>query len=220
MQRVAHFWIDNSPICIDLFLIVRHAQGNAEASRYRLYRLVIPAPIFIGINSSRNPGFLSEGIAVAAGFSLRRSVRNMDEKVRQAILRQVEGEPFAQKFGLRLVALDDGYSRVEMNFRPDMENIFGMAHGGALFAVIDEAFETASNSHGTMAVALNMNVTYVSSPSPGSKLIAEAREFSQTARTASYDIKVFDDKNNLIASCQALVYRKGQPLPFLDPEKK
>ena len=141
----------------------------------------------------------------------------MDEKVREAILRQVEREPFAQKFGLKLVALDAGYSRVEMNFRPDMENIFGMAHGGALFAVIDEAFETASNSHGTVAVALNMNVTYISSPSPGSRLIAEAREFSRTSRTAGYDIKVLDEKNTLIASCQALVYRKSQPLPFLEP---
>lgn len=142
----------------------------------------------------------------------------MDERVRRAITKQVDEEPFAQKFGLRLVALDEGYSRVEMIFRPDMENIFGMAHGGALFAVIDEAFETASNSHGTVAVALNMNVTYISSPSPGSKLIAEAREFSRTSKTASYDIKVLDAENNLIASCQALVYRKGQPLPFLEKE--
>jgi acyl-CoA thioesterase len=143
----------------------------------------------------------------------------MDENVKQAIFRQVENEPFARKFGLKLVALDDGYSRVEMDFSADMENIFGMAHGGALFAVIDEAFETASNSHGTMAVALNMNVTYIASPAPGSRITAEAREFSLTPRTASYDIKVFDDGNTLIASCQALVYRKGQPLPFLEPQR-
>jgi len=139
----------------------------------------------------------------------------MDEKVRAAIFRQVAKEPFVQKFGLKLTALDEGYSRVEMNFTPDMENIFGMAHGGAIFALIDEAFETASNSHGTMAVALNMNITYVSSPAPGSKLTAEAKEFSRTAKTANYDIKVLDEQGRLITSCQALVYRKGTPLPFL-----
>jgi len=139
----------------------------------------------------------------------------MDGRVKEAIFRQVEREPFAQKFGLKLTALDEGYSRVEMTFTPDMENIFGLAHGGALFALIDEAFETASNSHGTMAVALNMNITYVSSPAPGSKLTAEAKEFSRTAKTANYDIKVFDEQGQLITSCQALVYRKGTPLPFL-----
>jgi acyl-CoA thioesterase len=139
----------------------------------------------------------------------------MDEKVKEAIFRKVEKEPFAEKFGIKLLELDEGYSKVEMKFTPNMENFLGTAHGGALFALIDEAFETASNSHGTVAVALNMNITYISSPALKSRLIAEAREFSRTQRTAVYDIKLFDDQKNLIASCEALVYRKGTPLPFL-----
>ena len=140
----------------------------------------------------------------------------MDNNIKEAIFREVVKEPFAQKFGLKLVDLDDGYSKVEMKFTQDMENIFGIAHGGTLFAIIDEAFETASNSHGTVAVALNMNITYVAPPPKGCRLIAEAKEISLTNKTASYDIKVFDDQNKLIASCQALVYRTGKPLPFLE----
>lgn len=139
----------------------------------------------------------------------------MNDETKEAIFRQVEDEPFAAKFGLKLVALDEGYSKVEMKFTHDMENIFGRAHGGALFALIDEAFETASNSHGTIAVALNMNIAYLSSPSKDSRLIAEAKELSLTHKTATYDIKVFDEREKLIASCQALVYRTGKPLPFL-----
>lgn len=139
----------------------------------------------------------------------------MDEKVREAIFQKVGKEPFAQKFGIKLLELGEGYSKVGMNFTPDMENFLGMAHGGALFALIDEAFETASNSHGTVAVALNMNITYISPPSSGSRLMAEAREFSKTQKTAVYDIKLYDEQNHLIASCEALVYRKGIPLPFL-----
>jgi acyl-CoA thioesterase len=137
----------------------------------------------------------------------------MNENVRNAFFRQVGKEPFARKFGIKLLEIDDGYSKVEMKFTPDMENILGMAHGGAIFALMDEAFETASNSHGTIAVALNMNITYVSSPPSGTVLTAEAREFSRTQKTAGYDIKVVDEQGNLIASCQALVYRKGNPCP-------
>jgi acyl-CoA thioesterase len=139
----------------------------------------------------------------------------IDGKVKEAIFKQVEKEPFARKFGLKLLDLDEGFSKVEMRFTPDMENFLGLAHGGALFALIDEAFETASNSHGTMAVALNINVTYISTPSPGSRLTAEAKELSLTRKTANYDIKVTDEKEQLIAACQALVYRKEDPLPFL-----
>lgn len=144
----------------------------------------------------------------------------MDEKVKEAFLKQVTEEPFAKKFGLRLVDMDDGYSRVEMRFTPDMENLFGMAHGGALFALIDEAFETASNSHGTLAVALNMNITYLSPPSPGCRLIAEAREVHKTQKTSLCEIKVFDEKNRPIATCQALAYRKGTPHSFVKKEGK
>jgi acyl-CoA thioesterase len=140
----------------------------------------------------------------------------MKESIRKAILRQVAAEPFAKKFDLRLIEIQEGYAKVEMIFTPDMENMFGMTHGGALFALIDEAFEIASNSHGTMAVALNMNVNYMESPSKGSKLTAEAKEINKTKKTAAYNIIVTDDKNNLIASCQSIVYRIEKPLPFLE----
>jgi len=143
----------------------------------------------------------------------------MDSKIKEAIFRQVEQEPFANKFNLKLIDLDEGYSKVEMVFTPDMENIFGKAHGGALFALIDEAFETAGNSHGTVAVALNMNISYLASPSTGATLTAEAKEINRTNKTAVYDIKVFEGESRLLASCQALVYRLDKPLPFLDQDQ-
>lgn len=140
----------------------------------------------------------------------------MDEKIRKAILRKVAQEPFAQKLGLKLIKLDEGYAKVEMVFTDDLENMFGMAHGGAVFSLIDAAFEVASNSHGTMAVALNMNINYLASPIKGATIIAEAKEVNKTKKTAAYDIRAADDKGKLLASCQALVYRLEKPLPFLE----
>jgi acyl-CoA thioesterase len=139
----------------------------------------------------------------------------MNEKIRDAILNQMEAEPFGKKFGLKLIDVREGSARVAMTFTPDMENMFGMAHGGAIFALIDAAFEVASNSHGTMAVALNMNINYLASPAKGSKLTAQACEINKTKKTATYDIRVTDDVNKLLATCQALVYRLDKPLPFL-----
>ena len=139
----------------------------------------------------------------------------MDEKTKRAIFKQIEKEPFGKKFGLTLVDVREGYAKVEMVFTPDMENIFGMAHGGAIFSLIDAAFEIASNSHGTMAVALNMNINYLASPEKGAMLTAEAREINRTKKTAVYDICATDDSGKLLASCQSLVYRMEKPLPFL-----
>jgi acyl-CoA thioesterase len=139
----------------------------------------------------------------------------MTEEIFEAIRRRVAEEPYAEKMGLKLVEVAEGYALIEMRFTEEMENIFGMAHGGAIFSLIDEAFEVASNSHGTVSVALSMSVTYVSSPKKGETLQAEAEEVSRSNRVATYDIRVKTAGGDLIAICQALVYRKRDPLPFI-----
>jgi acyl-CoA thioesterase len=141
----------------------------------------------------------------------------IDPRVKKAIQRAVKTEPFAQALHMELVALERGHSVVEMTYDPAvMDNIYQRAHGGALFALIDETFETASQTHGTIAVALNVNVTYVSAPETGVRLRAEAREVSRTKKTASYDIKVTAQNEQIIAICQALAFCTGKPIPFLE----
>ena len=140
----------------------------------------------------------------------------MDPRVKAAIETAVVQEPFARSMGIELRNLEDGYSLVEMVYDPSRQNnIYGRAHGGAVFGLIDEAFETAGQTDGTVAVAMNVNVTYIASPEPGDHLHAEARRVAQTKRTANYDIKVTDSSGRLIAVCQALAYRTGKPIPFL-----
>ena len=140
----------------------------------------------------------------------------MDAAVKEAICSAAAAEPFARAMGMHLVHLDDGHSIVEMAYLPErMSNIYQRVHGGAVFALIDGAFETASQTGGTIAVALNVNVTYVCSPAEGVLMRAEARRVTQTRKTATYDIRVSDAQDNLIALCQALAYRTGKPIPFV-----
>ena len=139
----------------------------------------------------------------------------MDATVKKAINEAVKREPFAEALKMELIDLKDGYSRVRMVNDPDKNNIFGRAHGGALSGLIDEAFETAGQTGGMIAVALNVNITYIASPRPGVVLEAEARQVSETKKTAVYEIKVKDQDGSLIATSQALAYKTGKPIPFL-----
>jgi acyl-CoA thioesterase len=139
----------------------------------------------------------------------------------ESLREQIDKEPFANHMGIRLRDVAPGYARVEARFSEKMTNFNSLIHGGAIFSLIDVAFSVASNSHGTMAVALNMNVTYVAPPQVDSLLIAEAKEESRTKRTATYHIEVLEkteDGDRKIAVCQALVYRKDKLLPFLEEE--
>jgi len=139
----------------------------------------------------------------------------MDSKKKEAYFKKVSEEPLAKLFDIKLKDVDEGYALCEMEYTEKMDNIYGNAHGGALFSLIDEAFEISSNSHENVAVALNMNVTYMKPPMKNTVLTAESKEINRTRRTASYNITV---KNNdsLIAVCQALVYVKDQPIPFIE----
>jgi acyl-CoA thioesterase len=140
----------------------------------------------------------------------------MDQAVRDATFRGVAVEPYARTLGMELRELEEGFSAVEMNYRPEaMDNLFARAHGGAIFSLIDEAFETVCQTCGQVTVALSVSVNYVASPQPGARLRAEAREVTSTKKTATYDIRVSDGAGELIAVCQALAYRTGKPLPFL-----
>jgi acyl-CoA thioesterase len=143
---------------------------------------------------------------------------SMDEKLRQAIMNASANEPFARHMGLHLTDLGLGFSVVEMDYRPEhLENIYQRTHGGAIYGLIDEAFQAACQTHGTIAVALNVTVSYVSSPEPGVRLKAEARETSRSKKIAHYDITVTDENANLIATCRAIAFRTGKPIPFYQP---
>ena len=142
----------------------------------------------------------------------------MEEKVLLSIRRQVEKEPYAGKLGLRLVDVAPGHAVVEMTPADETMNIFGMIHGGAIFSLIDEAFQVSCNAHGTVAVALNMTITYHQAPVLGRILRAESNEVHRSRKTGTYEIKVTDEKRDLIATCLALAYRKEQRLPFLDED--
>jgi len=140
----------------------------------------------------------------------------MDQSVKECIIKAVKKEPYARALNMELVEMKKGLSVVEMTYDPQtMDNIYSRAHGGAIYALIDEAFETAGQTDGTIAVALNVNVTYVSSPKIGVRLRAEARKVSQTKKTAVYDIKVEDMDGQAIAFCQALAFCTGKKIPFL-----
>ncbi len=133
----------------------------------------------------------------------------------QALKERFQAEPFAQIFGIQIIELESGRVLVRMEPSKAMNNIFDSTHGAAIYALIDSAFELSVNSHGTVAVALSVNVNYLKGVVPGETLFAEGREIKRSSRISACEIRVTSASDDLIATCQALAYRKKDPLPFL-----
>ncbi|HPT19377.1 MAG TPA: PaaI family thioesterase [Methanothrix sp.] len=132
-----------------------------------------------------------------------------------ALQKHFEEEPYARMFAIKIAALEEGRALLEMRTAPEMNNLFGMTHGAAIYSLVDAAFELAVNSHGTVAVAISVNMNYINAPRVGELLQAEGLEVNASRKIAACEITVRGEDGRLIATCQALAYRKKDRLPFL-----
>lgn len=139
----------------------------------------------------------------------------MSEKVFEALRGRAKDEPYAKLLGLELVDIADGYALVRMTFSEKHHNIYGRCHGGALFSLIDETFQFASNSSGRIEIALNVSISYVKAPNDGDVLQAEAKLLNRSRRVSHFLIEVRNASGDLVAFCQATAHRRDESLPFL-----
>ena len=115
-----------------------------------------------------------------------------------SIQRFFKNDKFAERANIELVSVSPGQARAKMTQHPHHLNGYGTVQGGAIFTLADFAFAAASNSHGTVAVAINVSITFMKAAKTGT-LWAEAREMSRNFKLGSYTVEVKDDQGELVA---------------------
>jgi acyl-CoA thioesterase len=123
----------------------------------------------------------------------------------------VEKDHFAKHLGVEMLEYSAGKATARMELKSYHLNSAGTAHGGAIFSLADAVFSVASNSHGSLAMAINVSISFFKSAKSG-MLIAEGREVSLNPKLATYLIDVKDEAGNAIALFQGTVYRKKESL--------
>jgi acyl-CoA thioesterase len=130
-----------------------------------------------------------------------------EEQHMDAMKKFVQQDLYARHIGVEILKYDKGSARASMEIAKHHRNSAGMVHGGAIFSLADAVFSIASNSHGTLAVAINVSISFFKAATGGT-LFAEAEEISINPKLATYLITVTDDAGNKIALFQGTVYRK------------
>jgi len=129
------------------------------------------------------------------------------------IKKYFQQENFGQNSGMELTEVSEGYAKVEMDIEKRHLNVLGTVHGGAIFTLADMAFAAASNSYGTVAVAINCDISFVEAVSEG-RLTAEAKETSINPKISTYVVDVTNEKGEIIAIFNGMAYRKKYELQF------
>ena len=118
-----------------------------------------------------------------------RSVMSEDVQGLFDTVKKFDDSPFARANGIRIDSVTRDEIRLSMDMLPGHYNTNGVAHGGAVFAIIDQTFAIASNLF-EPAVGQNTFVTY-HRPAVGKSLEAVSRMVSSTRSLSVFEIMVY-----------------------------
>ena len=101
--------------------------------------------------------------------------------------------------GMKIEEVRPGYARLSMTVTANMVNGHTLCHGGLIFTLADSTFAFACNSHNQRAVAAGCAIEFLAPAFLGDVLTAEGVEQALRGRTGVYDMKVTNQKSELIA---------------------
>lgn len=135
-----------------------------------------------------------------------------DEQVlaERVVSSMMAADAFSQWLGIEVVEVRPRAATVRMTVREDMQNGFGVCHGGIPFALADSALAFASNTHGNITVSIENSIRYPKPILPGDVLIAAAEEESATSRLAFFRVTVRRG-DEAVALFRGTVYRTNRP---------
>ncbi|MCB0515574.1 MAG: hotdog fold thioesterase [Chitinophagales bacterium] len=135
----------------------------------------------------------------------------MSQKLASAVVQKMmEKDYFSRWLGIKVLNIEAGKCRLEMQIRREMLNGFGIAHGGIAYALADSALAFAANSHGIQAVSIETQISHLKAVAENDQLLAIAQETHLGKTLARYDVHIFNQKQEKVAIFKGTVYRTGK----------
>lgn len=134
----------------------------------------------------------------------------MNKTTNSVIDHMLQNDPFSQWMGIEVLKSEPGYCKISMEVRKEMANGFGVCHGGITFSLADSALAFASNSRGSISLALENNINFTKKVSVGDILFADTEELQNGRTIGVYKVKVVNQNGELVAEFRGTVYRTGK----------
>jgi acyl-CoA thioesterase len=100
---------------------------------------------------------------------------------------------------MQLLSCTPGRASMRMMVRGEQLNGHQICHGGFIFTLADSTFAFACNSHGKSAVAASAHIDFLKPAHEGDVLTCEAQEQTLQGRHGIYDMKVSNQRGEVIA---------------------
>lgn len=130
-------------------------------------------------------------------------------KASRIVDQMFNNDPFSQWLGIERVEDGAGISVLRMKVRDEMLNGFAIAHGGITYSLADSALAFASNAHGLHALSIDTSIAHLIPVKSGDILTTQVEEISLSRKVGHYQIRILNQKNELVALFKGTVYRKS-----------
>lgn len=125
-----------------------------------------------------------------------------------------EGDHFAKMTGACLTEIREGYARAELTVGEQHLNGAGVCQGGVFYTLADLAFAAVANSRGIMTLGISNTITLLKSAQLGDILVAECTEILDHHRLPYCDIKLTNQRGEIVAVMTGLAYRMKQDFEY------
>jgi acyl-CoA thioesterase len=140
-------------------------------------------------------------------------VTEADRRAAQVVSALLTRDEFSRWLGLEVVELAPATCLCRMTVREEMVNGFGVAHGGIAYSLADSALAFASNTHGRVTLSIENGISYPAPARPGDVLSALCTEQSASYRVAFYQVRVTNQRDELVALFRGTVFRTSEEHP-------
>ena len=123
-----------------------------------------------------------------------------------------KNDRFAANAGCRITEVDNQHAVAEMTVTSQHLNGGNVCQGGALFTLADLAIAALMNCQGQLTFGISNSIMFVSSAHEGDILRAEAVNVCNHNKIPSVEVRVTNQKGQLICHVTGMGYRKNVPI--------
>ena len=136
-----------------------------------------------------------------------------NERKQRLLKLAAESEPFDIHNHIRIVDVDDGWAKVELEIHPESLNRWGIPHGGILFTLSDVACGMSILTvRAEACVTVNGTIDCINAGPTSGKLTAIGKVRKVGGKMAFCDSEIFDDSGKLITAGHTVMYFTGTKL--------
>lgn len=121
-------------------------------------------------------------------------------QLEQIMRKTVEENAYMQFLGIELLELREGYAFARMKCREELNNPYGILHGGSLYSLADIVAGSAGCMCGHFVTTVSGNLNFLLPAEQTEYVYCEAVQLRQGKHLSVFDVRIKDDKDRVLDS--------------------